>query len=470
LDYRVKSGNDGMEGRPMTLTSDFLSGAIGAGFDADAMRAALEALDRQPIDPLTKGFPPAEAPLVLGDIGKQRWNLLAGDLPAPVAVMRSSALAHNARWMRHVLDTFGLQLAPHAKTTMTPHLWAQQAAMGCWGLTVATVQQAEVAAAYGCRNLLIANQVTGRAQVRGIVALHHAHDDLQIHALVDSQAGLKALSEDVAQATTERPVNVLIEVGFDGGRTGCRTLEQVSRLLDELPTHQGRLRLAGIAGYEGMIATASGAEDGPRAEAYFDRFAEAAQLADRRNAFMTDEVILTAGGSAYYDIVGRRLRQIELRKPTTRILRSGCYVTHDCGAYVEHLNDRKRRDPAVAKDLGLLEPALFVSCLVQSVPEPGLALLTMGKRDVGFDLHLPQPVWRYRPHATPEPTPTPPDWKITKLNDQHAYLQLPANADIAVGDLICCGISHPCTTFDRWRLIHVVDDGWTSLGAVPTFF
>jgi D-serine dehydratase len=454
----------------MTVTSDFLKGSIGPGFDEDAMAAALEALDRQTVDPLTKGFPPAHAPLALGDIANHGWNLLAGDLPAPVAVLRKSALEHNARWMRHLLDRFGLRLAPHAKTTMTPHLWAQQAAHGCWGLTVATVQQAEVAVAYGCRNLLIANQVTGRAQVKGIVELSHAQDTLEIHVLVDSPPGLRALSADVAHAKTERPINVLLELGFQGGRTGCRTLDEVSRLLDELPSHQGRLRLAGMAGYEGQIARPDGAEDGPAVEAYFDRFAEAVQLADRRNAFQTDEVILTAGGSSYYDIVGRRLKQIALRKPTVKILRSGCYVTHDCGAYVEHLAEMKRRDPGVANDLGLLEPALFVCCLVQSVPEPGLALLTMGKRDVGFDLHLPQPVWRYRAHGTPQPEPTPANWKITRLNDQHAYLSVPANADVAVGDLLCCGISHPCTTFDRWRLIHVVDDGWTSLGAVPTFF
>lgn len=455
----------------MTLTSDFLKGSIGPGFDADAMTAALEALDRQVFDPLTKGFPAAHAPLALGDIANHNWNLLAGDLTAPVAVLRRSALEHNARWMRHLLDTFGLQLAPHAKTTMTPHLWAQQAAHGCWGLTVATVQQAEVAVAFGCRNVLIANQVTGRTQVRGIVELSHAQDALEIYALVDSLAGLKALSADIAHAKTERPINVLLELGFQGGRTGARTLEQVSQLLDELPSHQGRLRLAGIGGYEGTIETPDGKEDGSAVEAYFDRFAEAVHLADRRNAFLTDEVILTAGGSSYYDIVGRRLKQIELQhKPTVRILRSGCYVTHDCGHYVDHLVQMKQRDPAVAKDLGLLEPALFVCGLVQSIPEPGLALLTMGKRDVGHDIRLPQPVWRYRLHATPQPEPTPTDWRITKLNDQHAYLSVPANADIAVGDLICCGISHPCTTFDRWRLIHVVDDRWTSLGAVPTFF
>ena len=144
------------------------------------------------------------------------WNLLAGDLTAPVAVLRKSALEHNARWMRHLLDKFGLQLAPHAKTTMTPHLWAQQAAHGCWGLTVATVQQAEVAAAFGCRNVLIANQVTGRSQVRGIVELNHAHAALEIYVLVDSIAGLKALSDDVAAAKTEHPVNVLLEVRIQG--------------------------------------------------------------------------------------------------------------------------------------------------------------------------------------------------------------------------------------------------------------
>ncbi len=454
----------------MTLTSHLLEGSIGPGFDADAMRAALEELDRQPIEALTKGFPPAQGSMPLGEIGNRNWNLLAGDLPAPLAVLRKSALDHNARWMRRLLDRFGLLLAPHAKTTMTPHLWAQQAANGCWGLTVATAQQAEVAVAFGCRNILIANQVTGRAQVRGIVALNHGPGDPEIYALVDSLDGLQALSDDVAQAGTEQPLSILIEIGFENGRTGCRTLEQVSRLLDALPSHQGRLRLAGIAGYEGMIATADGAEDGAAVEAYFDRFAEAVQLADRRNAFLTDEVILTAGGSSYYDLVGRRLGEISLSRPTIKILRSGCYVTHDCGTYVAHLDEMKRRDPALAKDLGLLEPALFVCCLVQSVPEPGLALLTMGKRDVGFDLHLPQPLWRYRAFATARPEPVPKDWTITRLNDQHAYLSVPPDADIAVGDLICCGISHPCATFDRWRLIHVVDDAWTSLGAVPTFF
>ncbi len=454
----------------MSLTNDFLTGKIGSGFDADNLREALEALDQELIDPLTKGIPATAEALELGEIAARHWNLLEGDLPAPVAVLRKSALDHNGRWMRKLLDRYGLHLAPHAKTTMTPHLWAQQAAQGCWGLTVATVQQADVAVAFGCRNLLIANQVTGRAQVRGIVELMRQYDGLNLNVFVDSLEGLKALSDDVAACKTEQPVNVLLEVGFANVRTGCRSIEQVGKLLDALPSHHARLRLAGIAGYEGMIAAADGHEDGAAAEAFFDLFAEAAQLADRRNAFGAPEVILTAGGSAYYDIVGRRLGQISLRLPTVKVIRSGCYITHDCGTYVEHHADMTKRDPKLVQELGALEPALFVCGLVQSVPEPGLALVTMGKRDVGFDLHLPKPIWRYRAHATPQPEPAPQDWTIFKLNDQHAHLRVKPGADVKVGDLLICGISHPCTTFDRWRLIHVVDDRWTSIGAVATFF
>jgi D-serine dehydratase len=247
--------------------------------------------------------------------------------------MRKSALEHNARWMRHLLDKFSA--AAGASCHNHHDAASVGAAGGAWllGTTVATMQQAEVAAAFGCRNVLIANQVTGRSQVRGIVELNHAHAALEIYVLVDSVAGLKALSDDVAAAKTEHPVNVLLEFGFTGGRTGCRTLEEVSQLLDELPSHQGRLRLAGMAGYEGQIVQPNGAEDGPRVEAYFDQFAEAVQLADRRNAFLTDEL-----SSPQRQFLLRHRGPAPARSNCAPIVgsSSGCYVTH-CGTYVEHL-------------------------------------------------------------------------------------------------------------------------------------
>ena len=64
----------------------------------------------------------------------------------------------------------------------------------------------------------------------------------------------------------------------------------------------------------------------------------------------------------------------------------------------------------------------------------------------------------------------PPGHSITRLNDQHAFLRCPAGSPLAVGDLVGLGISHPCTTFDKWSLISVVNDTYDVVGAIRTFF
>ena len=64
---------------------------------------------------------------------------------------------------------------------------------------------------------------------------------------------------------------------------------------------------------------------------------------------------------------------------------------------------------------------------------------------------------------------------IDKMNDQHAYLRLPEEADmrvadLRVGDLVGCGISHPCTTFDKWAVLLLVDDDYNVQRAINTLF
>jgi D-serine dehydratase len=95
--------------------------------------------------------------------------------------------------------------------------------------------------------------------------------------------------------------------------------------------------------------------------------------------------------------------------------------------------------------------------------------LTLGKRDAGHDAGLPQPVLR-RSMRSGEMSELSADWRVEKMNDQHAYLRMPDRAAVEVGDLICLGISHPCTTFDKWREIFIVDDDWTVIDAIHTFF
>jgi D-serine dehydratase len=108
--------------------------------------------------------------------------------------------------------------------------------------------------------------------------------------------------------------------------------------------------------------------------------------------------------------------------------------------------------------------------MVQSVPEPGLALLTCGRRDVSYDLEMPLPQSWVR-HGASTLMPTPADWKISALNDQHAYLRFDAAGPTPqVGDRVVLGISHPCTTFDKWRWLALVDDSYAITGAVHTRF
>src|SRR3954471_10595325 len=153
------------------------------------------------LDPLLdasfKGFPHGVAPLRRSQVGAQGWNLLAGDLPLPLAVIRRDALAHNVGWMQRFADAAGVGLAPHGKTTMSPQLFQRQLDAGAWGLTFATVTQMQAGLAAGVRNVLIANQVLDAADLGAIAALRDTHSDVRVIFLLDSLEQL-ALIEAVS--------------------------------------------------------------------------------------------------------------------------------------------------------------------------------------------------------------------------------------------------------------------------------
>jgi D-serine dehydratase len=199
------------------------------------------------------------------------------------------------------------------------------------------------------------------------------------------------------------------------------------------------------------------------------RVHDVALACDRERLFAGPSIILTAGGSAAFDIVAREL-PMKLSKPVLTILRSGCYVTHDSGFYNRMLEGVKARSGAAWQSRPGLRPALEVWSRVQSCPEPGLAILTMGKRDASFDLDMPIVSKRYRPGTDTAPQSVPESWKIANMNDQHAYLRFSTDAAPQLGDLVGCGISHPCTTFDKWRALFTVDDDYRVTGAIRTFF
>lgn len=425
------------------------------------MRPLLDPL----IDNSFKGFPHASAPLLLSQISQQGWNVLNGDLPLPLAVIRQDRLQHNLIWMQDFAQSRGLGLAPHGKTSMSPQLFRRQMDAGAWGMTFASVAQARIGIAAGARACLIANQVFANNDLTELDALQRSQPGLRLIFLVDSVAQL-ALIEDWHQRHLAPLVfDVLLEIGKPGGRTGCRTAAQAMTLAERLHS-SAAVRLVGVACYEGLGVTGDSAVDEPAARQLMDVVQCVAQACDAQNLFDRDEVLLTAGGSAIFDLVVPGLKQ-RLSRPVTGLLRSGCYVTHDQGSYQRMMKAVQQRTGCGAG----LEAALEVWALVQSCPEPGLAILAVGKRDVSYDLALPTPL-HVCPRGTRALQAAPAHWRIAQLNDQHAYLQGsgPEHAALQVGDRVCLGISHPCTTFDKWRWLPLVDAHYTVVDAVATYF
>lgn len=417
--------------------------------------------------PHLKGFPSHASPLSREALAGQGWDLLRGDLALPLAVLKHSALQHNLHWMRDFCAQRGLCLAPHGKTTMSPELWRMQLDAGAWGISFATVFQAAVGARHGVPVLLIANQVIQRAELDALALLHASQPALRSFFLVDSLGQVDQIEAWAKGRGFQGRFEVLLELGLAGQRTGCRTDDQARAVAQRIHASPV-LGLAGIECYEGTTATCDHAKDRATVQRLMDRVDAIAREAMTSGWFAHEEIILSAGGSAIFDLVAERLTP-DLGRPVRGVLRSGCYLTHDHLGYTRYLC-------CVGERLNLretLKPALEVLACVQSCPEPGLALLSMGKRDVSYDLDLPMPIWHANAQSG-EPVAVPAHWRIDALNDQHAYLRFDAHSPPAewpvLGGTVASGVSHPCTTFDKWRWLPVVDDRYRVVDAVSTWF
>jgi D-serine dehydratase len=416
------------------------------------------------LDAMTKGMPASAGRVLLSEVGQRGWNLFRGDLPLPAAVLRIDRLAQNDAWMRAFLQANGLLIAPHGKTTMAPQLYAMQHLGGAWAITVATTQQLAVASHFGFPRVILANQPTGPASIDACFAALREHG-FELHVLADSRDGVAALAAGAARAGLPgKPLGVLVEMGVAGGRTGTRTRSDalaVARIVASTPG----LALTGIECFEGILP------DVAAVDAMLEDVLAVARDAVSAGLFGSHrDIILSAGGSAFFDRVGERFGTVDFAGHTVRkIIRSGCYLTHDAIGY-EHAHERILRETRLTLPPGRLEPALEVWTYVQSRPEPGKAILTAGKRDISHDSALPLPVSWFRPGQMDGPEKMPEGHEITGLNDQHAHLALPADSPLAVGDMVALGIAHPCTTFDKWDVLMVIDARGNVCDAVKTYF
>jgi D-serine deaminase-like pyridoxal phosphate-dependent protein len=422
----------------------------------------LRALRERAVEPTEKGFGSlaARARVSAATLAAARPGLHTAGLTYPLLTVRDSALENNVAAMAGFCDRAGVALAPHGKTAMSPELAARQLAHGAWGITVATIGQLQAYRAFGFGRLLLANELTDQAGIAWLAAELAADPGFEAYCYVDGPDGVRILDQVLQRHPAGRRLPVLVEIGHADGRTGCRTDEQalaVAKAADAT----GTLTVAGVAGYEGSIRGDSQAQVLAGVAAFCRRLRA---LGDALGG------IVTAGGSAYFDVVTDALTAgrggdgggVQV------ILRSGAYLTYDHGFYGTVSPAGRGATGAPA-----LRPALELWAQVLSRPEPGLALLGAGRRDVGFDKGLPVPLRVRRADGRQvlvgrETAGA--GWAVTELNDQHAFLRVDPAAALAPGDVVALGISHPCTTLDKWRVLVVVNDDGTVIDAVHAFF
>lgn len=421
---------------------------------------ALKVLVDQPLAQVDKGIPPQLWGRSAAEAGSLRLPL--SQFPTPLVTLSEPGLRHNiavfADWCRER----GLALAPHGKTTMAPQLWAAQLEAGSWAITLANVAQLAVARAYGVSRILVANEIIVPSALWWIADELHRDPAAQVICWADHRrtvalmeealAVFDAAASDVTADEGYRPIDVLVEVGGAGGRTGARDLETalaVARALAAAP----HLRLAGVGGYEGVLAAGSDTDSLATVRGFLTRMREVHERIAAEGLYADGLVpIVSAGGSAYFDDVAAVLGPLA-DSGVQVVLRSGAYLTHDDGHYrqLSPLGEHPRTTGP-----GLVS-ALHGWVRVSSQPEPGLALVDGGKRDLPYDLDLPEVQVRLTGDRAQEPVS---GVRVTALNDQHGFLRWDPErpSPVEIGDVLRLGLSHPCTAFDKWRVIPLIDD------------
>ncbi|HET6878483.1 MAG TPA: alanine racemase [Jatrophihabitans sp.] len=409
--------------------------------------------------PTDKGLPAWATGLSLAGFAGRRPNLADAGFLYPVLTADETALAANIAAMAGYVREHGALLCPHGKTTMSPEVIRRQLDAGAWGITAATVSQVRAFRSFGVGRVLLANELVDPAGLDWLLAELDADPQFDCYAFVDSLAGVAAARAALDRRGPGRDLPLLVELGVPGKRTGCRTVDEAADVARAAGALEG-IRLAGVAGYEGVLAATPGPAAEAAAEAAVRRY-----LGDLRSLLgsVADEtpdgdLLVTAGGSVYFDLVADELGPAATGGRAQLVLRSGCYVTHDHGLYATTGPSARGSGPA-------LRPALRLWAQIGSVPEPGLALAGFGRRDCSFDAGLPVPLHRLAGAGRGEPVP---GVEVVGLNDQHAFLR--HDGGLQVGDVLAFGISHPCTTLDKWRVIPVVDDTLTVTDCLTTWF
>jgi D-serine deaminase-like pyridoxal phosphate-dependent protein len=256
----------------------------------------------------------------------------------------------------------GVGWRPHIKGHKTPEIARRQLAAGAIGITCAKLGEAEVMAAAGITEILIANQIVGPGKVRRLIELL---ERAPVIVSVDSLANVTELAE--AAARGRRELRLVIEVNIGMNRAGVAPGPPVIALADAIAAQPG-LRFVGVTGWESHAVTI--ADPGEKERVVAAAVALLAASADDCRQAGHDVRIVSCGGTGTFPYC--------VRQPGVTEVQVGGAIFSDV-----HYRTHYHLDHPCA---------LTLLTTVTSRPTPARIVLDAGKKAMSGDAALPAPL------------------------------------------------------------------------------
>jgi D-serine deaminase-like pyridoxal phosphate-dependent protein len=339
-------------------------------------------------------------------------NLL--DVDTPALIIDLDAMERNLVRMAEFAKRAGVRLRPHAKTHKSPDIAARQLALGAVGVCCQKVAEAEVLVEGGITDVLVSNEVVGKAKLARLAALARR---AKIGVCVDAAANVAELQAAAAAAGSK--INVLVEIDVGAHRCGVAPGVPAAQLAAQVARSE-HLRFAGLQAYHGSAQHVR--QPSERASLIAQATARVRETQAALQAVGLRADIVAGAGTGTY--------QHEGASGVYNELQTGSYVFMDAD-YAANTPDRA----ALA-----FEHALFVLSTVMSAPTPDRRVLDAGLKAFAVDSGMPVP-WRldgciYR-----------------RASDEHGVLDVAACAEApGLGDkvLLVPGHCDPTVNLHDW--------------------
>ena len=331
-------------------------------------------------------------------------GLTKDELDTPALLVDLDVMEANIARVAAACREHGIGWRPHVKAHKTPEIAHMQLAAGAIGVTCAKLGEAEVMAAAGIRDILIANQIVGPIKIRRLMALL---DRADVIVAVDSLANIREL--DAAARRSGVRLRVVIEVDIGMGRAGVAPGADTVALARQIDACPG-LAFAGLMSWESHAMTI--ADPAEKEAAIADAIHRLVRTAEDCRRIGLPVAIVSCGGTGTFPYCTRQPGVTEVQVGGAVFsdvrYREGCHVDMPC--------------------------ALTILTTVTSRPTASRIVVDAGKKAMSVDTALPRPIG-LAPH---EPV---------RCSAEHATIELRVPADSpAVGDRLEFVVGYSDTT------------------------